>query len=170
VTTLALIFAVAENGVIGRDNDLPWRLPEDLRHFKAVTMGKPIIMGRKTFDSIGRPLPGRSNIVITRNALFQAEGVSVVASLNDALELAGRVAASAGVDEVVVMGGAQIYRAALPLADRLYVTEVHAGVEGDTLLPKVDWTQWREISRERHKAQALNPYDYSFVRFDRLVD
>jgi dihydrofolate reductase len=170
MTRLALIFAVAQNGVIGRDNDLPWRLPEDLRHFKAVTMGKPIIMGRKTYDSIGRPLPGRSNIVVTRNPLFQAEGVSVVTSLNDALELAGRVAATTGADEAVVMGGAQIYRAALPLADRLYITEVHADVEGDTLLPEVDWALWREISRERHISNSTNPYDYSFVCFDRLAD
>ena len=168
MTTLALIFAVAENRVIGKDNDLPWHLPQDLRHFKAVTMGKPIVMGRKTFDSIGRPLPGRSNIVITRNALFQAEGVSVVTSLDDALALAARVAASAEVDEAVVMGGAEIYRAALPRADRLYVTEIHADVEGDTLLPEVDWRQWREMSRERYKAEAPNPYDYSFVQFDRL--
>ena len=104
MTTLALVFAVARNGVIGKDNDLPWRLPEDMRHFKAVTMGKPIVMGRKTYDSIGRPLPGRSNIVITRNAGFQAEGVSVVSSLNAALELAERISTGDGVEEVVVMG------------------------------------------------------------------
>lgn len=169
MTRLALIYAVAQNGVIGHDNDLPWHLPEDMRHFKAVTMGKPIIMGRKTYDSIGRPLPGRTNIVVTRNPLFQAEGVSVVTSLNDALELAGRVAATTGADEAVVMGGAQIYRAALPLADRLYVTEVHADVEGDTLLPEVDWTLWREISRERHTSKGTNLHDYSFACFDRLV-
>ena len=169
MTTLALIFAVARNGVIGKDNDLPWRLPEDMRHFKAVTMGKPIVMGRKTYDSIGRPLPGRSNIVITRNAGFQAEGVSVVSSLNAALELAENISTGDGVEEVVIMGGAQIYAAALPLADRLYATEVHADVEGDALLPTVDWTQWREISRERHNALPPNPYDYSFVRFDRIV-
>ncbi|MDG1944287.1 MAG: dihydrofolate reductase [Halioglobus sp.] len=168
MTTLALIFAVARNGVIGKDNDLPWRLPEDMRHFKAVTMGKPIVMGRKTYDSIGRPLPGRSNIVVTRNASFQAEGVSVVSSLNDAVELAERISKGDGVDEVVIMGGAEIYAAALPLSDRLYATEVHADVEGDTLLPAVDWTQWREISRKRHNARSPNPYDYSFVRFDRI--
>jgi dihydrofolate reductase len=141
-----------------------------MRHFKAVTMGKPVIMGRKTYDSIGRPLPGRTNIVVTRNTLFQAQGISVAASLGDALELAGRIAATTGVEEAIVMGGAQIYRDALPLADRLYVTEVHADVEGDTYLPVVDWSQWREISRERHSSNDTNPYDYSFACFDRRTN
>jgi dihydrofolate reductase len=167
---LALIVAVAENGVIGRNNALPWYLPDDLRFFKRVTMGKPIIMGRKTYESIGKPLPGRSNIVITRNPLFQAEGVKVVPSLVAAVELAQHIALVDGAQETVVIGGAEIYQAAITEADRLYVTEVHASVEGDAVLPAIDWTLWREVSRERHAAQAPNPYDYSFVCYERVAD
>jgi dihydrofolate reductase len=164
VITLALIVAAADNGVIGSNNALPWHLPEDLRHFKRVTMGKPIIMGRKTFESIGKPLPGRTNIVITRNPRFQAAGVEVVSSLAAALEMATHVAMRDSVDEAVVIGGAEIYQAALPQADRLYLTEVHAEIAGDAVLPAIDWTQWREASREHHAAQ---PFDYSFVRYER---
>lgn len=160
---LAVIFAVAENGVIGRDNGLPWRIPEDMRHFKRVTMGKPVIMGRKTWDSIGRPLPGRTNIVISRNPCFTAEGIEVAPSLDAALALAGPIAAADGAGEVVVIGGAEIYRAAIPRADRLYTTEVHAIVDGDALLPEIDWNQWREASREFHSGDL----DYSFVRYER---
>lgn len=167
---LALIVAAAENGVIGRNNALPWYLPEDLRYFKRVTMGKPIIMGRKTFESIGKPLPGRTNIVITRNPVFLAEGVKVVSSLAAALELAQHIAQVDGIEEAVVIGGAGIYQAALPFADRLYLTEVHASVEGDAELPAIDWTQWREVSREEHAAQAPNQYDYSFVCYERADD
>jgi len=165
MTGLALIVAVADNGVIGNNNTLPWRLPEDMRHFKRVTLGKPVVMGRKTFESIGKPLPGRTNIVITRNTAFQAAGVEVVSSLPAALELALPIARRDGVEETVVIGGADIYRAALPQADRLYLTEIHAAVHGDVLLPQIDWTQWREVSREHHAAQ---PFDYSFVRYERV--
>jgi len=167
---LALIVAAAENGVIGRNNALPWYLPEDLRYFKRVTMGKPIIMGRKTFASIGKPLPGRTNIVITRNPSFLAEGVKVVSSLAAALELAQQLAVVDDAEEAVVIGGAEIYQAALPFADRLYFTEVHASFEGDAVLPAIEWAQWREVSRERHAAQAPNPYDYSFVCYERTAD
>jgi dihydrofolate reductase len=167
---LALIVAAAENGVIGRNNALPWYLPEDLRYFKRVTMGKPIIMGRKTFESIGKPLPGRTNIVITRNPVFQAEGVNVASSLSAALELAQHIALIDGAEEAIVIGGAEIYQAALPQAERLYFTEVHASVEGDAVLPAIDWTQWREASRERHAAQSPNHFDYSFVRYERAND
>jgi dihydrofolate reductase len=168
MSKLAIIVAVAENGVIGRDNGLPWRLSGDLQYFKRVTMGKPVIMGRKTYESIGRPLPGRRNIVITRNPSFQADGIDVVPSLDAALALAGSAAAAEGVEETVVIGGAEIYRAALPLADRLYITEVHASVEGDTLLPEIDWDQWRESSREVHAADPESAdLDYSFVRYER---
>jgi dihydrofolate reductase len=163
---LAVIVAAAENGVIGRNNTLPWHLSEDLRYFKKVTLGKPIVMGRKTFESIGRPLPGRTNIVITRNPDFQAAGVRVVASIDDALRLARDIAAADGVREVVVIGGAEIYKAAIPRADRLYVTEVHAKVEGDAVLPQIDWQHWRETGRERFPAQDPNPYDYSFVVYE----
>lgn len=167
--SLAVIVAAADNGVIGRNNALPWYLPDDLRYFKRVTMGKPIVMGRKTFESIGKPLPGRSNIVISRNPEFQAQGVKVVASLDEALRLAQEIAVMDGVREMVVIGGAEIYRTAIPRADRLYITEVHASVEGDAHLPDVEWAQWRERERERHEAQGSNPYDYSFVVYDRVV-
>ena len=167
---LAIIVAAAENGVIGRDNGLPWHLPEDLRYFKRVTMGKPIVMGRKTFESIGRPLPGRSNIVISRNTGYSPPGVRVVASLDEARALADEIGQLDGAAEVLVIGGAEIYRLAIPQADRLYLTEVHGEVQGDIMLPPVDWSEWREVSRERHAAAAGNPFDYSFVVFERVGD
>lgn len=156
--------AVAANGVIGRDNSLPWHLPEDLRYFKRVTLGKPVIMGRRTFESIGRPLPGRSNILVSRNREFAAAGISVVDSVAAALMLAEQLAPTG---EVVVIGGAAIYREALPLAQRLYVTEVHANVDGDTRLPAVDWAEWRELRREEHRAQPPSPFNYAFVVYER---
>lgn len=165
---LSVIVAAADNGVIGRNNALPWHLPEDLRYFRRVTMGKPVVMGRRTFESIGRPLPGRTNIVITRNREFSAAGVRVVSSLDEALELAADIAMIDGVDELVVIGGAEIYRAAIPRADRLYVTEVHAQVEGDAHLPAIDWSRWQERERERHQADGANPYNYSFVTYERI--
>ena len=166
---LAIIVAAAQNGVIGRNNALPWHLSEDLKYFKRMTMGKPIVMGRKTFESIGRPLPGRTNIVITRNETYSAEGVKVVAALEDALALAENIALIDGVDEAVVIGGAEIYATAIPVAARLYLTEVHADVEGDAFLPDIDWSQWREMSRERHVAREPNPFDYSFVVYERAL-
>ena len=166
---LAVIVAAAENGVIGRNNALPWHLPDDLRYFKRRTLGKPIVMGRKTYESIGRPLPGRTNIVITRNPGFVAAGVKVVSSLDEALRLAGDIAVIDGAEELVVIGGAEIYREAMPQADRLYLTEVHAVIEGDAVLPEIDWAQWREVGRERHAAEDPNPYDYSFVVYERAV-
>jgi dihydrofolate reductase len=165
---LAVIVAAAENTVIGRNNALPWYLPEDLRYFKKVTLGKPIVMGRKTFESIGRALPGRTNIVITRNPDFQAEGVRVVASLDEALQLAENIAVIDGAQELVVIGGAEIYKAAIPQADRLYITEVHASVEGDACLPPIEWSDWQEVGRQRYPAQDPNPYDYSFVVYEHL--
>lgn len=167
MTRLGMIVAAAENGVVGRDNDLPWRLPEDLRHFKRMTLGKPVIMGRKTFESIGRPLPERHNIVISRDPDYRAAGAVVVATLEAALDEAGSAARATGAGEVMVIGGAHIYALALPRVERLYVTEVHAEVEGDTFLPPIDWRQWRERSRERHAASGDNPYDYSFVTYER---
>jgi dihydrofolate reductase len=165
VAALGVIVAVAANGVVGRDNALPWHLPEDLRYFKRMTMGKPVVMGRRTFQSIGRPLPGRRNLVISRDPDFRAEGVTVLPSLEAALDLAGELVERDG--EVMVIGGAQIYAAAIPLADRLYVTEVHAEVSGDAILPPVDWSAWREVSRELQRASGDNPYDYSFVAYER---
>ena len=164
---VSLIVAAAENDVIGRDNQLPWHLPGDLRYFKRMTMGKPVVMGRKTFESIGRPLPGRSNFVITRNPEWQAEGVRALPDLESALALAEEIALIDGIDELMVLGGAEIYAAALPLADRIYLTRVHAEVAGDALLPAFDRAEWREVSRERHSADDSNPYDYSFVIYER---
>ncbi|MDX1755787.1 MAG: dihydrofolate reductase [Marinobacter sp.] len=165
----ALIVAMARNRVIGRNNALPWYLPGDLRYFKQATLGKPILMGRKTFESIGRPLPGRLNVVITRNADWQApEGVRRAASLADALITAEAQAELEGGDEVMVIGGGQIYAEALPLVDRMYVTQVHAEVEGDAYFPEVNWDEWEEIGREDFSASDNNPYDYSFVVYQRL--
>jgi dihydrofolate reductase len=164
---VSLIVAAADNDVIGRDNKLPWHLPEDLGYFKRMTMGKPVVMGRKTFESIGRPLPGRTNIVITRNLDWRAEGVRALADLEAALALAQEIALIDGVEELMVVGGAEIYAAALPLADRIYLTRVHADVAGDARLPAIDWAEWRELGRERHSADGSNPYDYSFVIYER---
>ncbi len=164
---IALIWAMSRNRVIGRNNRLPWYLPHDLQYFKRVTMGKPLIMGRRTFESIGRPLPGRSNIVVSRNRDFEAEGVSVVTSLEDAIALAENIALIDGSEEAIVMGGAEIYAQALPLADRAYLTQVHAEVEGDAFFPLFDIEQWDELGREDFPAEGNNPYDYSFVVLER---
>jgi dihydrofolate reductase len=147
---VAIFAAVAENGVIGRDNGLPWRLSTDMKRFKATTMGKPIIVGRKTWDSFPkRPLPGRLNIVITRDPHYRAEGAEVVTSLTDALTLArARARCTPGVDEVCVVGGGEIYRQAMSLADRLYITHVHARPDGDTRFPEIDPAVWEEVSSE----------------------
>jgi len=167
---IALIWAMSRNRVIGRNNALPWHLSEDLKYFKRVTMGKPIIMGRKTWESIGRPLPGRTNIVITRNPDFTApEGVKVVSSLDEAIRMADNVALIEGSDEAVVIGGSEIYAQALPLADRLYLTQVHAEVDGDTFFPELDIEQWHELGREDFPAAGPNPYDYSFVILQRPI-
>lgn len=164
---LALIAAVAENGCIGIDNKLPWYLPEDLKYFKAVTSGKAIIMGRTTFDSLGRPLPNRCNIVITRNTEFSApEGVRIVHSLAEALALAEAVAYSQGDEEIVVIGGAQIYAQALAAADRLYLTEVKKDVAGDAFFPSFDKSDWQEVGRQDHHYEPA-ALDYSFVVYER---
>ncbi|MAL99881.1 MAG: dihydrofolate reductase [Alteromonadaceae bacterium] len=163
----ALMVAMSRNRVIGRSNKLPWYLPEDLKYFKRTTLGKPMIMGRKTFESIGRPLPGRANLVVTRDAAWQFPGVRVLHSLADAYRSAEAQAEIDGVDEVMVIGGGEIFTEALPDADRLYLTEVHAEIEGDAFFPELDWDQWREISREDHGASDNNGYDYSFVVYDR---
>lgn len=166
---IAMIWAMAENRVIGRDNKLPWYLPNDLKYFKQVTSGKPVIMGRKTYDSIGRPLPNRTNIIITRDTGFTAEGCQVVHSLDDALAVAQAQGVVNGGDEVIVMGGAQIYAEALPRVDRLYVTLVHAEVAGDAVFPAIDFAGWQQQSREDFAAEGPNPYDYSFIIYDRLA-
>lgn len=164
---LSLVVAMAANYTIGRDNQLPWRLPKDLAYFKRVTMGHPIVMGRKTFESIGRALPGRQNIVVTHQPGWSAQGVDVAHSLQQALALAGSGANAAGVSQVMLIGGAQLFAQALPQAQRLYLTWVHAEVQGDTFFPQVDFGQWREVEREDCFADASNPFDYSFVVYDR---
>lgn len=164
---LALIVAVAENRVIGRDNKLPWYLPNDLKYFKQTTLGKPVIMGRKTYESIGKPLPGRTNIVITRQTDYQPEGVKVVSTIEDAIQVAESVCLIDGQEEAMVMGGAEIYGLTLPHCERLYLTEVHAEVEGDAWFPEYDKSEWSEVTREDFKAEGPNPFDYSFVVYER---
>ncbi len=159
--TLSLIVAMDNNRVIGKDNDLPWHLPADLKFFKATTLGKPIIMGRKTFESIGRPLPGRRNIVVTRNADWSADGVDVATNLDAAIALV------AGEPEAMIIGGAQIYGQALDYVDRLHVTEVDTSVEGgDAHFPEIAPTLWSEISRETHPAAEGRP-GFAFVCYER---
>lgn len=165
-TPIAIIVAVARNGVIGRDNTLPWRLPADLKHFKATTLGKPIVMGRKTFESLGKPLPGRTNIVITRAENFSAEGAVIVHSLDDALQAADAVAVRDGAAEIMVIGGAQIYKEALPLAQVLYYTRVDLDVDGDAFFADVDPTQWDCVEREAFAAEGAAP-PYELLRYQR---
>lgn len=165
---LALIVAQGRNRVIGNENRLPWYLPEDLRYFKQVTLGKPIIMGRKTYESIGKPLPGRTNIVITRDPDWFAEGVKLSASLEEAVEIAEAQALVDGVDEAVIIGGAQIYAQSLSQVDRLYMTEVDAEPEGDAWFPEVDYSLWSELARESFPAgDQPNRYPYAFVVYER---
>ncbi len=176
---LAVIAAVADNGVIGRDNQLPWHLPEDLKYFKRVTLGKPIIMGRKTFDSIGRPLPGRSNIVVTRQPDWRAAGVVVAHSLAAALELAATrlpppqpLKLQTGPEarpEAMLIGGAELYAEGIGRAERLYLTRVHASVDGDAYFPLLDPGQWREVWRQDHCASDGTSHSYSFVTMDRVT-
>ncbi len=158
---ISLLFAVAENGVIGRDGDLPWRLPADLKRFKRLTIGHVIIMGRKTFDSIGRPLPKRRSIVITRDSAWHHDGVTAVRSLEEALEQAD------GEEEVFVVGGAEIYALAWPRADRVYLTRVHAEVEGDVRLPDFDFSDWQLTGSETHPADDRHAYSFTFERWER---
>lgn len=163
-----MIVAMAENRVIGINNKLPWYLPNDLKYFKQITMGKPIVMGRKTFESIGKPLPGRANIIITRNLDWQAEGVKVAHSLEEAYSLAEAIAEIDGQDELMIIGGDQIYQSSLPEIDRIYLTKVHASVEGDAWFPEVNWDEWQELGREDFSAEGPNPYAYSFIVYERV--
>ena len=158
---LVLVLARARNGVIGNAGALPWHIPADLKHFKAITVGKPVIMGRKTFESIGKPLPGRHNIVLTRDAGWQAPGVTVVPNLAEAIAAAG-LDPRTRADAIMVIGGAQIYAEALPSATRIELTEIDASPEGDTIMPAFDPARWREIARETHAAAGETP-GYSFV-------
>ena len=158
---IAILAAVARNRVSGRDNAMPWHLPEDLKRFRALTMGHPIVMGRRTWESLGRPLPGRRNIVVSRDPAFAPQGAEAAASLEAAL------AACAGAQQVFVIGGAQLYAAALPLADRLYLTEIQRDFAGDTVFPPVDWGEWSVEARERHLNGA--GLDFEFVTYRRVA-
>lgn len=165
---LSLICAMATNRIIGRDNALPWHLSEDLKYFKRVTMGKCIIMGRKTWESIGRLLPGRTHIVVTTNPLYKADGIHVVNSMAAAIELARTHSAKDGTDEAFVIGGVALFASALPLADRFHLTRVHADVEGDTSLTEFDESGWREVSRVDYFRDDRNPFDYSICVLERV--
>ena len=162
---ISIIVAMAENRVIGRAGGLPWRIPGDLRRFKEVTMGKPIVMGRRTYQSIGRPLPDRPNIVITRDETFQAEGLHVVHGFDQALEKAAQLVNDG---EVIIIGGAEIYRMALESASRLYLTEVHENAEGDTHFPNFDRSRWQEISRDDHPNADGDAPGHSFIVLERI--
>jgi dihydrofolate reductase len=158
--TISLIVAMDQNRVIGLNNRTPWRLPADMKYFKKTTMGKPIIMGRKTYESIGRPLPGRKNIVVTSSRHYKAEGCTVVHSIEDALSAAGE-------GEVMVIGGARLYEQLLPVADRLYVTLLEKQFEGDTYFPEIDEGDWLEIAREDIEPGEDVPFRYSFIVLER---
>jgi len=160
---LSLIAAVARNGVIGRDGRIPWHLPGDLPRFKRITMGHPVIMGRKTWESLGRPLPGRRNIVLSRSPGLKLDGAEVFASLGDAL------AACADAAEVFVIGGTGAYREALPRADRLLLTEIDADIEGDACFPAFDRRKWRETAREIQPANPDNPLPFAYVDYERVA-
>ncbi len=161
---IAYVVAMDENRVIGRDNDLPWRLPDDMRWFREKTLGKPCIMGRKTYDSLPdrfRPLPGRLNIVVTRNSDYQALGAVVVHSVDEALQAAGDV------EEVIIVGGGDLFRRLMPVVDRLYLTQVHGAVEGDVFFPPVDLSQWHETYRQEHPADERHPLPFTWLILDR---
>jgi dihydrofolate reductase len=161
---ISLVAAMAENGTIGRDKGLPWRLPDDLKRFKALTMGKLLLMGRKTYESIGRPLPGRTNLVLTRDREWRAEGVVVVHSLGQALGIARDA------EELVAIGGAEIYRLLMPFARRIYLTLVHAEIPGDTFFPDFDPTQWADVECHGYPADERNAYPFTFVTLERKSD
>lgn len=165
---LVLIAVVARNGVIGADNDMPWRLPSDLKRFKRLTLGRPVIVGRKTFLSFGgRPLPGRPHVVISRDPEYASEGVETATSLEAALERAGQLAAELRVDEIMCIGGGQIYAQAMARADRLEITEVDAAPEGDTLFPTIEPRTWRETDREAGERDPRDSADVTFVTYRR---
>tara|TARA_S200000501_G_scaffold24178_1_gene20915 strand:- start:2588 stop:3091 length:504 start_codon:yes stop_codon:yes gene_type:complete len=163
--TVSIVVAMSRNFGIGRENQLPWHLPEDLKNFKAITMGKPIIMGRKTFDSIGRPLPGRTNIVVTRNRGWSSNTVLVARGFEEALLLAKNACHQNDRKELMVIGGEMIYRAALPVVSRIYLTEVKGDIAADTFFPTFDRSQWVEQNRRRGKIQA--DFSYDFVILDK---
>ncbi|MFV1973168.1 MAG: type 3 dihydrofolate reductase [Thiohalobacterales bacterium] len=160
---LSIVVAMAANHVIGRDNQLPWHLPADLKHFKQLTTGKPILMGRKTWESIGRPLPERTSIVITSDPDYTAAGCVVVHSIDAALRAAEHH------DEVMVIGGSELYRQVLPQVSTIYLTRVHADIEGDAVFPKLDDSEWREVERTDCEPDENNAHVYSFITLERVT-
>jgi dihydrofolate reductase len=158
---ISIIVAMTPQRVIGKGGDMPWHLPAELQHFKGITMGRPIVMGRRTHESIGRPLPGRQNIVVTRERGHESEGVHVVHSLDQAIAVAGDA------PELMIIGGATLYRQALDRAGRVYLTLVHASLGGDTWFPELDPVQWEEVERTERQADERNPYPMSFLTLDR---
>jgi len=158
---ISIVVAMAQNRTIGIDNTLPWRCPEDLKHFKALTMGHHMIMGRKTFDSIGKPLPGRTTVVVTRNRGLKIEGCIIAHSLQEAITVC------AGDEKIFIVGGAELYAQAMPLVDTLYITEIQQGVEGDAHFPEFDKTQWLETAREKRYQETPQPLEYYFVTYQR---
>ena len=163
MTTLSLIVAMDDNRLIGNKNKLPWHLPADLAFFKRTTMGKPIVMGRKTFESIGKPLPGRRNIVITRDAAFSAAGCEISNSIETAMSL------TSNDDEVMLIGGASLYRQTLARAMQLYITRIHHSFDGDTWFPDINLGEWKEVNREDFDADHNNQYAYSFIKYVREI-
>lgn len=159
--TISIIVALSENNVVGVNNQLPWKLSADLKRVRGLTMGHHIIMGRKTYESIGRPLPGRVNVVITRNTDFKADGCIIVGSLSEALKI------SKSDPEVFIFGGGEIFRDALPQVSKIYMTKVHHSLEGDTHFPTLNPQEWRELERTEFKADEKNEYDYSFLTLER---
>jgi dihydrofolate reductase len=167
---LSAVVAIAENGVIGLDNRLPWRISSDLKHFKALTLGKPIIMGRKTFVSLGRVLPGRETIVVSRDPIFAPpDGVFVVAGVEAALQLGDTRAKALGASEIILAGGAEIFAALIDRIDRLYVTFVALSPPGDAYFPAIDWSKWREVRREEHSPQKGDDSAFAFVEYVRTA-
>lgn len=159
-----LIVAQSTNRVIGKDNQLPWRLPGDLKRFKRLTMGHYMLMGRKTFESIGKPLPGRTSVIVTRNHNYRKPGAIVVHSLEEALEIPRQ----AGAEAAFVIGGAEIFKATLPLAHRLYLTQIHQEVEGDVFFPEISPGEWQIVSQIYRAAGGKNPYPFSFIDYQRI--
>lgn len=161
------VVAVAMNGVIGLEDELPWRLPSDLKRFKQITMGKPVVMGRKTWESIGRPLSGRANIVVTRSSDFSVKGVRVASSIDGAMELAHSLALDMGADEICIIGGGEIYRQTLPATSRIYLTRVMTEMAGDTYYPELDMDEWEEVAREHHIEGPNDTADFDLITLER---
>lgn len=169
MTILSMIVATAENNIIGKDNDMPWHLPADLAYFKKTTLGKPIIMGRKTYESIGRPLPGRRNIVISRNEDFTADGIDVVSSVEQALSLVDGSNGEAAVEEIMVIGGGAIYKHCLASAQRLYITHIKANIEGDTQFPDYDDGSFKKVASELRASDDKNAHELDFCVYERIT-